>query len=97
MTELSDETIGSYWDQHLAPSVAGIPDSGAVEQMRARYIGDVRASPAAMRQIVEAPADWPDDQVDCGCCEIGDFAPTGDPDLEPWCANCDHSPEEHES
>lgn len=32
----------------------------------------------------------------CGCCEIGDFAPTGSPDEEPWCGNCDHSPEEHE-
>lgn len=32
----------------------------------------------------------------CGCCEINDFVPTDNPDEEPWCSNCDHSPEEHE-
>jgi hypothetical protein len=33
---------------------------------------------------------------ECGCCEINDFEPTDDPDNEPWCFNCNHSPEEHE-
>jgi hypothetical protein len=53
---ISDEMIGAFWDRELAGDVAGIPDRHAVEQMRARYIKDVRTSQKALRQIAEAHA-----------------------------------------
>jgi hypothetical protein len=35
-------------------------------------------------------------EPECGCCELNDYDPEGGEDYAP-CANCGHSPEEHES
>jgi hypothetical protein len=54
LEQVTDEQIGAFWDAHLAATVAGIPDKGAVQQMRDHYIRDIRQSPWAVLGI----ADW---------------------------------------
>lgn len=61
--DLTDEQIGAYWDRHLAEHVADIPDPDARERLRARYIEDVRRSPAALEQLADAMAAY------CGYCD----------------------------
>jgi hypothetical protein len=45
----------------------------------------------------EAPGSLnePCPEDECGCCDLGEFEAGVNPDTEPWCMNCSHSPEEH--
>lgn len=59
---VTDEQIGAFWDRTLGGAAAQIHDRGALDQLRARYISAVRASPAALRQIADDATQHPENR-----------------------------------
>ena len=49
----TDADIGAWWDRHTAPALAGVA-ADAQDELRARYIRDVRNNPTALAQLAAA-------------------------------------------